>query len=140
MEALTQAGGESMPGATAGTDTARPVGSEPTYVGEWTTIGRTVVVEDGEERNLLALRPTQIGGYAWGRAGVLPREVARAILADATGNPMLAERLCRPLTWEVISQLPEGGFRLSRAEVLDWIENRELGASSAPQLASALNL
>jgi hypothetical protein len=113
---------------------------EPTYVGEWTTIGRTVVVEVGESRELLAMRPTQIGGYAWGRAGVLPREVARAILLDATDNPMLAERLCRPLTWEVIAALPVEGFRLTRAEVLSWVENRELGPASPAQLASALNL
>ncbi|HEX6665181.1 MAG TPA: DUF6166 domain-containing protein [Solirubrobacterales bacterium] len=113
---------------------------EPAYVGEWTTIGRTVVVEQGGNRELLAMQPAQIGGYAWGRAGVLPREVARAILLDATDNPMLAERLCRPLTWEVISTLPAEGFRLTRAEVLAWVEGREPEAASPAQLASALNL
>jgi hypothetical protein len=110
--------------------------AEATYVGNWTPMGRTVAVEeDGRRRALPMADSAQIGGYAWGRAGAVPREVARAILLDATGNPMLAERLCRPLTWDVVSTLPSGGFRLSRADVLTWIS-----VQGAPYGASALNL
>jgi hypothetical protein len=99
-----------------------PETAEATYVGEWTPLGRAVVVEEDGRRRPLRMRDSaQIGGYAWGRAGSVPREVARAILTDATGNPMLAERLCRPLTWEVVSELPAGGFRLTKSEVLDWV-------------------
>ncbi len=103
-------------------DTAARLESEPAYLGEWTPLGRTVVIVDGERCQPLPLRDSaQIGGYAWGRGGAVPREVARAILIDATGNPMLAERLCRPMTWEIVSALPSGGFRLTRTEVLDWV-------------------
>lgn len=105
-----------------GSEEIAPEATEIAYVGEWTPLGRTVVIEEGERRRPLPMRDSaQIGGYAWGRAGAVPREVARAILTDATGNQMLARRLCRPLTWEVVSQLPAGGFRLTRSEVLEWV-------------------
>jgi hypothetical protein len=104
---------------------SRSAAAEATYVGAWTPMGRTVAIEEGGRRRALPMADSaQIGGYAWGRAGAVPREVARAILLDATGNPMLAERLCRPLTWEVVSTLPTAGFRLSRTEVLAWVEDR----------------
>jgi hypothetical protein len=97
--------------------------SEIAYVGSWTPLGRAVFRHtDGELQALRLSQPALVRGYAWGRAGSGPREVARAILLDATGNEMLAERLCRPYTWEVISQLPNDGFRITRKEVLAWIE------------------
>lgn len=96
--------------------------AEVAYVGEWTPLGRAVVIEQGEElRPLPIAESARIRGYAWGRAGTGPREVARAILLDTTGNPMLAERLCRPLTWEVVANLPGDGFRLTRREVEEWV-------------------
>ena len=98
--------------------------SETNYVGVTTAYERTVFIEG--ERGLQTLRlagSTLItAGYAWGRAGPGPREVARAILIDATGNEMLAERLCRPFTWEVVSKLPSDGFRITRKDVLAWVE------------------
>jgi hypothetical protein len=57
-----------------------------------------------------------------GGQALVPREVARAILFDATGNEMLAERLCRPFTWEVVSKLPPDGFQITREDVLAWVE------------------
>jgi hypothetical protein len=97
--------------------------SEITYVGGWTPLGRAVFTyADGQLRALRLSQPALVRGYAWGRAGFGPREVARAILLDVTGNEMLAERLCRPYTWEVISQLPTEGFRITRKEVLAWLE------------------
>lgn len=101
------------------------------YVGELVHAGSTVVIENGGERWPLPLRESG-GGYAWGRAGAGPRELARAILLDATGNEMLAERLCRPLTWEIVAELPREGFRLTEAEVLGWIERQ---AESSPTAA-----
>jgi hypothetical protein len=109
---------------------------EIVYVGKSTALGRVVVVEGGELGRPLALGDAAlIRGYSWGRGGIGPRELARAILIEATGNEMLVERLCRPLTWEVIGKLPPDGFRLERSEVLAWIEDfsfEERGASAHP--------
>ena len=99
--------------------------TEVAYVGEWTPLGRTVTVEaEGVPRPLPIGEEARDGDYAWGRSGAGPREVARAILLDATGNPMLAERLCRPLTWEVIANLPAEGFRITRGEIQDWVQDQ----------------
>lgn len=99
--------------------------TEPSYIGVTTAFGKTVFI--GDEAGLQTLRlggSALTIGYTWGRAGPGPREVARAILIDATGNEMLAERLCRPFTWEVVSKLPADEFRVTRADVLAWVEGR----------------
>lgn len=99
--------------------------AEVSYIGVTTAFDKTVFV-DGEG-GLQALRlagSTLPAGYAWGRVGSGPREVARAILLNATGNEMLAERLCRPFTWEVVSQLPSDSFCISCKDVLAWVEGR----------------
>lgn len=99
--------------------------TEPSYIGVTTAFGKTVFV--GDEAGLKTLRlagSTLTSGCTWGRAGPRPREVARAILIDATGNEMLAERLCRPFTWEVVSKLPPEEFCVTRADVLAWVEDR----------------
>lgn len=102
--------------------TRAPTAAEPAYEGEATACGRRVsIVDEGGRRPLPAGDPDGEQRYAWGRGGPAARELARAILLDATGNPMLAERLCRPLTWEVLRRLPETRFRLTRAEVLAWV-------------------
>jgi hypothetical protein len=99
--------------------------AEVSYVGKSTALGRAVFVEHGDFASPLRLRqPELLCGYAWGRRGSMPREVGRAILAEATGNEILAERLCRPFTWEVIAELPASGFRLTRTEVLNWVEGQ----------------
>jgi hypothetical protein len=112
-----------MPQTVTGTEqTPAAQATEVVYVGEWTPLGRAVVIEQGEELQPLQLAESaRIRGYAWGRTGTGPREVARAMLLDATDNPMLAERLCRPLTWEVVAHLPVDGFRLTRGEIEAWI-------------------
>lgn len=97
--------------------------TEPSYIGVTTAFGKTVFI--GDEAGLQTLRlgdSALTSGYTWGRAGPGPREVARAILIDATGNEMLAERLCRPFTWEVVSKLPSDGFCITRKDVLAWVE------------------
>jgi hypothetical protein len=96
-----------------------------TYVGEETQLGRIVWVETQGER-----RPLELGDgdgsplrrYLWGRPGPAAKALARAILRDATGNPFLAERLCRPFTWEVLARLSPRSFRLTRPQVLRWVE------------------
>jgi hypothetical protein len=109
--------------------------TEPSYIGVTTAFGKTVFI--GDEAGLRTLRlggSALTIGYTWGRAGPGPREVARAILIDATGNEMLAERLCRPFTWEVVSKLPSDEFCITRADVLAWIEGRE-----TPSLTEAVS-
>jgi hypothetical protein len=96
-----------------------------TYVGEETQLGRIVWVETQGER-----RPLELGDgdasalrlYRWGPPGPAAKALARAILRDATGNPFLAERLCRPFTWEVLARLSPRSFRLTRPQVLRWVE------------------
>ena len=104
--------------------------SQTYYLGRWTPLGRAVFIySDGELRALRLAEPALVRGYAWGRAGSGPREVARAIVLDATGNEMLAERLCRPYTWEVISKLPVAGFEIAKTEVLAWVGGRSVADS-----------
>jgi hypothetical protein len=59
--------------------------------------------------------------YAWGRPGIGARELARALLFDATGSDVLAERFCRDLTHEIVARLPEREFALERNEILAWL-------------------
>lgn len=101
-----------------------PRTSETMYVGGWTPLGRAVFSYRDRQFHCLPLSDGAAArGYAWGQTGSAAREVARAILLDATGNEMLAERLCRPYTWKVISRLQPGGFVLARSKVLEWIES-----------------
>jgi hypothetical protein len=100
---------------------SRPL-AEIHYVGEITAFGPAVFIrQDGIGRPLRLGEAAGGHGYTWGRTGLRAREVSRAILLDAAGNEMLAERLCRPFTWEVLSGLPPGGFQLRRQEVLAWV-------------------
>jgi hypothetical protein len=62
--------------------------------------------------------------YAWGRPGIGARELARALLLDATGSIALAERFCRDLTHEVVTRLPEREFALEPDDILAWLEDR----------------
>jgi len=112
------------------------------YVGRSTWSGRAVSVERATGAEPLRLAaPALTCGYAWGRSGTVPREVARAILLDATGNEMLSERLCRPFTWEVVAALPAAEFTITKAEVLAWISSRapRVGPVIADELAAGHN-
>jgi hypothetical protein len=96
--------------------------AERRYVGELDSWGRQVWVDDGEVRRTLPYRGNGLPvGFAWSRGGIGARELSRSILFDATGNAALAERLCRELTHQVVAQLPELRFELSRGDVLAWL-------------------
>jgi hypothetical protein len=104
------------------------------YVGIADWWGRHVWVErDGVRSALHACGDEPIAGFAWGCRGIAARELARAILADATGSSAVAERWCRELTHAVISGLPRTGFALERADVLAWLQTvaRPVGAAAA---------
>jgi hypothetical protein len=93
------------------------------YVGVSDWWGRHVWVErDGARSALHACGDELIAGFAWGTRGIAARELARAILADATGSPAVAERYCRDLTHAIIADLPRTGFELDRDAVLGWLE------------------
>jgi hypothetical protein len=93
------------------------------YVGVSDWWGRHVWVErDGVRSALHACGEDLIAGFAWGARGIAARELARAILADATGSPAVAERYCRDLTHAVIAGLPRAGFELARRDVLAWLD------------------
>jgi hypothetical protein len=80
------------------------------------------VESDGVRSALHACGDDLIAGFAWGCRGIAARELARAILADATGSPAVAERYCRDLTHAVIAGLPRTGFELDRDDVLAWLD------------------
>jgi hypothetical protein len=110
------------------TDTVRYVG-----IADWW--GRHVWVEqDGVRAALHACGDDLIAGFSWGCRGIAARELARAVLADATGSPAVAERYCRELTHAMIAGLPRAGFELRRADVLAWLER---AAASEPAAAAA---
>jgi hypothetical protein len=103
------------------------------YVGLSDWWGTHVWVErDGVRRALPACGDELIAGFAWGCRGIAARELARAILADATGSTAVAERFCRDLTHAVVSGLPRTGFELDRDDVLAWLD-----AVAAPVGAAA---
>jgi hypothetical protein len=113
----------------AETDAPAPV----RYIGVSDWSGRDVCVErDGVRVPLHACGDELIAGFSWGCRGIAPRELARAILADATGSPALAERYCRDFTHGVIADLPRWGFELDGADVLRWLDR-----ASAPAAAVA---
>src|SRR3954471_11911280 len=92
------------------------------YVGVADWWGRHVWVEcDGTRSALHACGDDLIAGFAWGTRGIAARELSRAILADATGNPAIAERYCRDMTHAIVAGLPRTGFELDRDEVLAWL-------------------
>jgi hypothetical protein len=98
---------------------------------------RLVWVErDGAATPLRPCGDELIAGFRWGGHGIAVRELARSILADATGNPMLAELRCREFAWEVVAHLPAAEFRLSREDVLLWLEAADFPPAE-PALAAA---
>jgi hypothetical protein len=101
------------------------------YVGVADWWGFHVWVEDGGARRALPYRgDVPLAGFAWGRAGLGARELARALIEHATGSPALAERHCREMTHDVIVQLPELGFELGRDDVIAWLEHAGEGAAA----------
>src|ERR671939_97148 len=93
------------------------------YAGVADWWGRHVWVErDGERSPLPACGEELIAAFSWGCRGIAARELARAILADATGSTAVAERYCRDLTHAVVSGLPRTGFELRREAVLEWLQ------------------
>jgi hypothetical protein len=82
------------------------------------------VEQNGVRRPLQYCGEDRAVTYAWGRTGLGARELARALLLDATGSTVLAERFCRDLTHEIVARMPEPRFALERDEILAWLTDR----------------
>lgn len=91
------------------------------YVGVADWWGRHVWIEHRDVRSVLQYSPGATIGFAWGRAGLGARELARSILRDAAGDQQLAESLHVAYVHDVIAALPDAGFELDRADVLAWL-------------------
>jgi hypothetical protein len=104
------------------------------YVGVADWWGRHVWVErDGVRSALPACGDELIAAFKWGCRGIAARELARAILADTTGSPAVAERYCRDFTHAVVAGLPRTGFELGEGAVLAWLE----GVAAADRVPAA---
>lgn len=108
----------------------RYIPAEACFVGLSDWSGREVWVEQGEEQHALPYRgETMLDGFAWGHYGSSARELARSILHEVTASPVLAEVRCRDFAREVVAQLPADSFRLTRTDVVAWIEHDPVPAA-----------
>ena len=106
------------------------------YLGVADWWGRHVWVERAGVRTALRYRgELRMPGFAWGRRGLAARELSRSLIHDATGSSMLAERYCRDLTLELVANLPDEGFELSRDDIVHWVE-AHAGPDKPPDLAA----
>jgi hypothetical protein len=105
--------------------------STTAYVGRTDAWVRMVWVErEGVPEALHPGGDELILGFRWGGRGIAVRELARAILLDATGSPVLAELRCRSFAGDVLAVLPEEGFRLDGAAVRAWVEQEGSGLAA----------
>lgn len=57
--------------------------------------------------------------------------LAKAIIADATGEPLVAERLAGRFAAEALGRMSDRGFVLTRFEVLRWVDKSTSGADDS---------
>ncbi len=99
--------------------------AEISYVAKRTPFGLAVFVERANFGRPLRLRkPELICGSGWSGSEEASRDLATAILLDAGGDEALAERLGPIFSSEVVASLPVAGFRLTRDQVVEWIDVR----------------
>jgi hypothetical protein len=104
------------------------------YVGVADWWGFHVWIEDAGARRALPYRgEAPLAGFSWGRAGIGARELARAMIEDATGSSALAERHCREMTHALVAHLPALGFELDRDDVLAWLQDEAGRTTPAPR-------
>lgn len=88
-----------------------------------------VTVDDGGQWPLPNVRyPHTHGGFGWGYGGSGPIALAESILADALdGDLSLAERFAVAFFEQFVKRWPQDKpFRVTRAEVLQWLESKGL--------------
>lgn len=87
-----------------------------------------VWVVDGDGVAPLAARaPTPPWIFTWGRRGVLARELAWAVLFDATADTQLADDWCCDVAGDIVARLPSEDFSLTAVDVLGWLWAGGLG-------------
>lgn len=91
------------------------------YVGLTDWWGRHVWREQGDIRTRLRYSDGSVIAFAWGRAGLGARELARSILHDAAGQTDFPDALYRCFAHEIIAALPEPGFVLDRDDIIGWL-------------------
>lgn len=97
-------------------------GERRDYLGERTPAGPRVLVRDGKgSRPLKSRSQDPLASFGWGRPGPLSRELAWALLHDATGDPAVATDRCGDFAAEVVTQLARQSFVLPAVTVLDWL-------------------
>jgi hypothetical protein len=122
---MTRAGGREATCPAANEVNGQPPRKATNYRGVADWWGRHVWVERDGIRGSLSHRGEDLGvSYAWGRSGIGVRELARALLFDATDNAALSERYCREFTHEVLARMPQPEFVLGRDDILAWIAER----------------
>jgi hypothetical protein len=67
------------------------------------------------------LRNHSPDGAEWGYGGSGPAQLALALLADATGDDELAQRLYQRFKFEVVAGFERDRFLLTQAEIRCWI-------------------
>lgn len=83
------------------------------------------VVQEGKDKLLDAHEPLWTFGhepFTWGgSASPGQRQLALALLVDATDSAELALHLAEHFASAVLSQLPEAGFELAQGVIRDWV-------------------
>jgi hypothetical protein len=100
------------------------------YRGERLPTGPRVYVlgPDGTER-LVPRSRASLGSYSWGCHGAGSRELAWALIRDATGDRQLADDWYLDLSTEIVSRLPADEFELRASDVVTWLEASTLHPS-----------
>lgn len=105
------------------------------YEGVRSLEGNVTVTRDGDR---LDPAPSQAvwnhspTGFEWGYGGSGPAQLALAILLDVLGDGDRAGDLHQSFKWAVVSNWDWAGFRITRAEVLDWVAANTHKASAIP--------
>lgn len=60
--------------------------------------------------------------YSWGRRGISARELAWALLHDATQDERLADDWCGDLGAEIVARLPLDAFTIDASDLELWLE------------------
>jgi hypothetical protein len=93
------------------------------YRGERRPTGSRVYVLGPHGAERLAPRSrTSLCSYSWGCHDAGSRELAWALIRDATGDRQLAEDWHLDLSIEIVSRLPSAEFRLRASDVVTWLE------------------
>jgi hypothetical protein len=118
----------------------KPVSSPWIYRGRRRDRERIIEVIRGDEKPRaldprLDIHAYTSDGLEWATGYAAPRQLALAILADATGNRQIALSYHQDFKCEVINELAWEGWELTGEEILNWLARKaiaELEATLSP--------